>query len=221
MGDMTRRMTFYLRKAPDEIIDLPLRFRLSRPGVLRITGPKGGVVAETRLDAAVAGRRKTMAVEYALQLAGDASPGDYRIELSMPQARYFDTVLPWKGEYTKLVADARPLMRLHTGSRFYFMPRIPEDAKSGCFKLRFGVNPDRYFLVSRVWGPDGALRDAQAQPPKEPLHEISFGREDANRLWLHTRGYGPNAYAELSGDVFPVISFTRETFFVPRELQEG
>ena len=42
---------------------------------------------------------------------------------------------------------------------------------------------------------------------------------DADKLWLHTRGYGPNAYAELSGDVIPVISFTRESFFVPDRFQ--
>ena len=110
-------------------------------------------------------------------------------------------------------------MRFYNGSRFYFMPRLLKGAKQGRFRLRFGISPDRYFLVSRVWGPDGSLRDAQSQPPQEPLHEITFGPDEDLRLWLHTRGYGPNAYAELSGDVFPVISFTRESFFVPGDIR--
>ena len=66
-----------------------------------------------------------------------------------------------------------------------------------------------------MWGPDGKLRDARSQPPDEPMHEVAFRAEDAERLWRHTRGFGPNAYAELSGDVYPVISFTRGNFFLP------
>ena len=218
-ADLKKKMAFYLRKAPGEEIDLPLRFRLSKPGEFRITDPNGKAIVQTRLEAEVRGRRRTMAVGHHLKLAADAPAGDYRIELAMPYGRYFDTVLPWRGKYRKLVADARQLMRMGNGSRFYFMPRLPAGKKKGRIKLKFGCNPKKYYLVSRLWGPDGKLRDIQGQPPRECLHEVRFGPEDAGRLWVHTRGFGPNAYADLSGDILPVISFTRESFFVPREFE--
>lgn len=209
---------FHVRQEAGEPVHMPLAFTVSGGDAVdvQVHRTSGGELqpVETRQLAVEKSR-----AHYTFTREPDQDPVEYRIVFS---GATLELNGPIEGDFQKLVMEMPVWMRDEGG--FWFMPVPPAEGNTPFLQFATRIRADRtvhHFLTD----PAGqtVFRQTESGRVNGPLNRrFALPEEAPGGLW-HYRvtqsGLGGDG-TFLSGDVLPIISFTKESFFIPEVLKK-